>query len=236
MTEIDGSITDGSVPSPGPWLLPPVVLYADAGCLALDKPAGLLCVPGRGPDKQDCLAARAQALWPDALVVHRLDMATSGLWLMGRGPSMQRALSMAFEARQVDKRYVAVVAGRMTPPDTPDGWGVIDLPLAADWPNRPLQKVDHVAGRPSRTRWRILAHESGPGGDATRVELEPLTGRSHQLRVHLMSLGHPILGDALYAPPEARDRAARLLLHATSLRLAHPATGKALVLDSPAPF
>ncbi len=208
------------------------MLYADAWCLALDKPAGLLCVPGRGPDKQDCLSARAQAHWPDALVVHRLDMATSGLWLMGRGPAVQRALGMAFEHRRVAKRYVAVVAGRMAAPDTADGWGEIDLPLAADWPNRPLQKVDAEHGRPSRTRWRILGHE----GDTTRVELEPLTGRSHQLRVHLMSLGHPILGDTLYAPPEARDRAPRLLLHAAALRLAHPATGEPLALDSPVPF
>lgn len=225
-------MTAGSVPSTSHPPAPPVALHVDEACLVLDKPGGLLCVPGRGPDKQDCLAARAQAVWPDALVVHRLDMATSGLWLMARGPAMQRTLSMAFESRRVDKRYVAVVAGRMHPPDTADGWGEIDLPLAADWPNRPLQKVDPSAGRPSRTRWRILAHE----GDATRVELEPLTGRSHQLRVHLMSIGHPILGDTLYAGPEAQGRAPRLLLHATSLRLAHPATGAPLVLHSPAPF
>ncbi len=228
----DEFMTAGSVlsgPSPPE---PPVALHVDDACLALDKPSGLLCVPGRGPDKQDCLATRAQAWWPDALVVHRLDMATSGLWLMGRGLAMQRALGRAFESRRVDKRYVAVVAGRMRPPDTADGWGTIDLPLAADWPNRPLQKVDHAAGRPSRTRWRILAQE----GNTTRVELEPLTGRSHQLRVHLMSLGHPILGDTLYAPPAVQALAPRLLLHASALRLAHPATGEPLALESPAPF
>ncbi|MFD0667202.1 RluA family pseudouridine synthase [Ramlibacter sp. MAHUQ-53] len=225
-------MTDGSVPSAGPGGRAPVVLHADPALLALDKPSGLLCVPGRGPGKQDCLAARVQAGWPDALVVHRLDMATSGLWLMARGPAMQRALSMAFEARRVDKRYVAVVSGRLAPPDTADGWGLVDLPLAADWPNRPLQKVDPVHGRPSRTRWRVLGHE----GDTTRVELEPLTGRSHQLRVHLLALGHPILGDTLYAPPAVRDRAPRLLLHACALRLAHPATGEPLALDCPPPF
>lgn len=194
----------------------------------LDKPAGLLAVPGRGADKQDCLSARAQALWPDALVVHRLDMATSGLFLMGRGTHMQRALSRAFAERAVDKRYEAVVDGRLgAPGDT----GVIDLPLAADWPNRPLQKVD-PAGRPSTTRWRVM-----DGGDReTRVALEPVTGRSHQLRVHLLAIGHPILGDALYAPPAVRDRAPRLLLHACALRLAHPASGELLAFASAAPF
>lgn len=225
-------MTDGSVPSTAPGFPPPAVQYIDAQCVALEKPSGLLCVPGRGPDKQDCLASRAQAAWPDALVVHRLDMATSGLWLMGRGPAMQRALGMAFEGRQVDKRYIAVVSGRMQAPDTADGWGEIDLPLIADWPNRPLQKVDRDAGRPSRTRWRILGYE----GDTTRIELEPLTGRTHQLRVHLQALGHPILGDTLYAPPEAQARAPRLLLHASALRLAHPATGEPLALESPTPF
>ncbi len=225
-------MTVGSVPPDvlsGPQ---PAVVREDDFLLALDKPSGLLCVPGRGPDKQDCLAARAQARWPDAQVVHRLDMATSGLWLMGRGPAMQRALSMAFEARRVHKSYVAVVAGRLAPPGTADGWGLIDLPLAADWPRRPMQKVDRVHGRASRTRWRVLGHD----GDSTRVELEPLTGRTHQLRVHLMALGHPILGDALYAPPGVQGRAPRLLLHASALRLAHPATGEPLALDCPPPF
>ena len=139
-----------SVTSPAPAAAEHTVVYLDAFCLALDKPSGLLCVPGRGPDKQDCLAVRAQACWPDALVVHRLDMATSGLWLMGRGSAMQRALAMAFEGRRVHKRYVAVVAGRMRPPGGPDGWGEIDLPLAADWPNRPMQQVDPIHGRPSQ--------------------------------------------------------------------------------------
>lgn len=225
-------MTDGSLPSAKPAAQTPALVYADSACLALEKPSGLLCVPGRGPDKQDCLASRAQACWPDALVVHRLDMATSGLWLMGRGLAMQRALGRAFEGRRVDKRYVAVVAGRMAPPDTADGWGEIDLPLAADWPRRPLQKVDHAIGRPSRTRWRVLGHD----GATTRVELEPLTGRTHQLRVHLLALGHPILGDALYAPPEVQAMAPRLLLHASALRLPHPATGEPLALDCPPPF
>lgn len=205
------------------------LVYVDEHLLVLDKPAGLLAVPGRGEDKQDCLSARAQALWPDARVVHRLDMATSGLFLMARGLPMQRALSRAFAEREVDKRYEAVVAGSLGPAGTE---GVIDLPLAADWPNRPMQKVDAEHGRPSTTRWRVLAR----AGDTSRVALEPVTGRSHQLRVHLLAIGHPILGDALYAPPEVRARAPRLLLHACALRLAHPASGEPLSFESPAPF
>ncbi len=211
------------------------VLYADEALLALDKPAGLLSVPGRGADKQDCLSARVQRLYPDALIVHRLDMATSGLLLMARGADMQRRLSMAFEARAVHKRYVAVVAGHVPAPDG-DGWGEIDLPLLTDWPNRPLQKVD-AAGKPSLTRWRVLAHEQDAEGRAqTRLELEPVTGRSHQLRVHLQAIGYPILGDALYAATEERARSARLLLHASELTLTHPLIGQALALTSPPPF
>ncbi|MEY2619198.1 MAG: hypothetical protein RL522_2200 [Pseudomonadota bacterium] len=200
--------------------------------MVVDKPAGLLSVPGRGPDKQDCLARRAQATWPDALVVHRLDMATSGVWLMARGTDMQRAFSRAFEQQAVDKRYVAVVAGRVAPPSTADGWGEIDLPLAADWPRRPLQVVDHARGRPSLTRWRVLR----TGADRTWLELAPRTGRSHQLRVHLQALGHPILGDPLYAPPQVQAMAPRLLLHACALRVAHPVTGVPLEIRCDPPF
>jgi tRNA pseudouridine32 synthase / 23S rRNA pseudouridine746 synthase len=205
------------------------LVYVDEQLLVLDKPAGLLAVPGRGADKQDCLSARAQRLWPDALVVHRLDMATSGLFLMGRGIHVQRVLSRAFAERRVAKRYEAVVDGRM---GAPGAEGVIELPLGADWPNRPLQKVDFEHGRPSVTRWRVLACAD----DSTRLELEPVTGRSHQLRVHLLAAGHPMLGDPLYAPAPARERAPRLLLHACALRLAHPATGEELAFHSPAPF
>jgi len=211
----------------------PVFVHLDAHCLVVEKPSGLLCVPGRGPDKQDCLAARVQALVADALVVHRLDMATSGLWLMARGADMQRRLSRAFAEREVSKRYVAVVAGRLDAPGAAiGGWSTIDLPLAADWPNRPRRIVDLQTGKPSITRWRVLGHEAA----ATRVELEPVTGRSHQLRVHLQALGHPILGDTLYAPQEVQERAPRLLLHASGLRLAHPAGEAPLDLSSPATF
>jgi tRNA pseudouridine32 synthase/23S rRNA pseudouridine746 synthase len=213
-------------------------LFTDDTLLVFDKPSGLLAVPGRGPDKQDCLAARVQARYPDALIVHRLDMATSGLMVMARGPAAQRELSRAFAAREVSKRYIAVVAGRLDAPPqgwgVPENWGVIDLPIIVDWPNRPLRIVDHQAGKPSITRWRVLGHDES--GLNTRVELEPVTGRSHQLRVHLRALGHPILGDALYAPPSVQALSGRLLLHAQSLRFVHPVTGVALAFESDAPF
>ena len=208
------------------------VRYEDAQLLALVKPAGLLSVPGRGADKQDCLSARALARWPDALIVHRLDQATSGLMLLARGADMQRRLSVAFAERRVHKRYEALVHGRLElPPGTQDGWACIDLPLIVDWPNRPRSKVDPAAGKPSLTRWRPLAHDAAAG--TTRLALMPVTGRSHQLRVHLQAIGHPIVGDTLYGPA---DGAPRLMLHACELRLTHPATGQPLELASPAPF
>ena len=205
------------------------LLHADDTLLAFDKPAGLLCVPGRGALKQDCLAARAQARWPDALVVHRLDMATSGVVLMARGAPAQRALSLAFAARQTEKRYVAVVDGLLEHDS-----GDIDLPLAADWPRRPLQRVDLEHGKPSLTHYRVLHRDSA--SNTTRVELQPVTGRSHQLRVHLLALGHPIVGDALYAPPLVQARANRLLLHAQSLGFMHPSTGEAVHIECAVPF
>ena len=204
-------------------------VHVDTHCIVAVKPSGLLSVPGRGEHRQDCLAARVQAEFGDALVVHRLDMSTSGLMLFARGAAAQRALSAAFAARAVHKRYVAIVHGRVG-----DENGEIELPLLADWPNRPKQKVDRDIGKPSLTRWRVLAFDTAR--HATRLELEPVTGRAHQLRVHLVAIGHPILGDALYAPPEVLAQADRLLLHASSLRFAHPATGESIVLESTAPF
>ncbi|WP_444813077.1 RluA family pseudouridine synthase [Variovorax fucosicus] len=205
-------------------------IHEDPDLLVLEKPAGLLCVPGRGADKQDCLSARAQQRWPDALVVHRLDMATSGLVLMARNLATQRALGDAFAARQVEKRYEAVVDGLMP---LSDEWALIDAPLIADWPRRPLQKLD-AAGKPSQTRWRVLRQL--PQQQATHVLLEPLTGRSHQLRVHLASIGHAILGDALYASEAVQARAPRLMLHATVLAFTHPATLQGMRFVSEAPF
>jgi tRNA pseudouridine32 synthase/23S rRNA pseudouridine746 synthase len=215
-----------------------VVLHADGALLVLVKPSGLLAVPGRGEDKQDCLSRRAQAQWPDALVVHRLDMSTSGLVVMARGMEAQRALSRAFELRQVHKRYQAVVAGRLVNPQPDNGWNTIDLPLVVDWINRPRSKVWLETGKPSLTRWR-LAEPQSPAehtGIATRVELEPVTGRTHQLRVHLQALGHPIAGDALYATPAQQALSHRLLLHADMLELPHPVTGQRLRFHSPCPF
>ncbi len=197
------------------------VVYADDAIVVLDKPSGLLSVPGRGPDKQDCLSARVRAQYADALVVHRLDMATSGLIVMARGAQAQRTLSEAFANRTVTKCYEAVVQGDVA--TAGDDWRVIDLPIAVDWPNRPLRVINQETGKPSVTRLKLLKF------DATRntshVQLEPLTGRTHQLRLHLQAIGHPILGDALYAPPEVVAMAARLLLHACALGFAHPVSG-----------
>lgn len=208
-------------------------LHADADLLVLAKPAGLLCVPGRGPDKQDCLSVRAQQQWPGALVVHRLDMATSGLVLMARNIETQRALSQAFADRAVEKRYQAVVQGCMTAP-TGGVWGDITLPIAADWERRPLRVVDALHGKPSHTRWRILGHDAA--ACITQVELAPVTGRTHQLRVHLAALGHPILGDKLYGDAAAATCTPRLLLHATRLAFEHPGSGAWVQYALPASF
>lgn len=229
----DVSVTDGSVLPGGSTDSSVNLVHEDPYFVVVDKPAGLLSVPGRGTDKQDCLARRVAQHYADAQVVHRLDMGTSGLWLAARGAAMQRALSIAFAQRRVDKRYQAVVDGLVAAPDSDDGWGLIDLPLAADWPNRPRQVVDRARGKPSQTRWRVLSRDRVAG--TSRLELAPLTGRSHQIRVHLQALGHPILGDALYAPPEVQARAPRLLLHASELAFAHPVTGQSVtVVSAPA--
>ena len=200
------------------------LIVCDSHLLVVDKPAGLLSVPGRGGDKQDSLATRVQAEFPDALIVHRLDMATSGLLLFARGAEAQRRLSAQFRLRQIDKRYLASVSGQLAPA------GEINLPLAADWPNRPRQQVAAESGKPSLTRYRLVDYDAMRG--VSRVELEPVTGRTHQLRVHLAAIGHPILGDALYGGAAAE----RLNLHATRLTLIHPFTGAPLDFHSAAPF
>jgi len=201
----------------------------------LNKPSGLLSVPGRGEDKQDCLSRRAQHHFPDALIVHRLDMATSGLLLMARSPVMQRLLGAQFEARTVDKQYVAVVDGCLvTPTDGLNAWQLIDLPIAVDWPRRPLRIIDAAVGKPSQTRWQVI--KVNALACTTRVALAPITGRSHQLRVHLQAIGHPILGDSLYAPESIQRKAERLLLHAQALAFDHPATKKRLAFSSEPPF
>ena len=199
------------------------LVHVDDALIVVDKPAGMLSVPGRGADKQDCAWTRVCESHPGALVVHRLDMATSGLLLFARNVDAQRRLSIAFADRAVTKRYTAVVHGRVEPGDAQ-----IDLPLAADWPNRPLQKVDLVSGKPSSTRYSVLSHDEASG--TTRLLLEPITGRSHQLRVHLLAIGHPIVGDALYGSGLASSD--RLLLHACELLLPHPATEAEIAFQS----
>jgi tRNA pseudouridine32 synthase/23S rRNA pseudouridine746 synthase len=199
-----------------------MILHADERLIVIHKPAGLLAVPGRGADKADCAAARVQALYPDARVVHRLDMSTSGLMLMARGPHMQRVLSRAFEDRVVDKCYLAVVHGLLQADA-----GEITLPIGAEWSNRPRRQVDVVHGKAATTRWRVLQRHAA----STSVALEPVTGRTHQLRVHLAAIGHAIVGDALYAAPAG---ATRLMLHAWTLTLT--LDGQRLQFAAPPPF
>jgi tRNA pseudouridine32 synthase/23S rRNA pseudouridine746 synthase len=208
------------------------IIYADDSILVLNKPAGLLSVPGRGPDKQDCLSTRVQMQFPDALVVHRLDMATSGLIIMARGVAAQRVLSLAFENRAVHKRYEAVVQGLVQAPV--DSWQTIDLPIAADWPRRPLRIIDKEMGQPSLTRYRVIS--TSIDEQSSRLALAPITGRTHQLRVHLLAIGHPICGDALYAPDTVCAAAPRLMLHACELTLNHPQDGRTLQFACAAQF
>ena len=203
------------------------IVHCDDHLAVAEKPAGLPAVPGRPAELHDCLWHRVRTTVPDALVVHRLDMATSGLMLFARGTAVQRALSSAFATRRIDKRYVAVVAGRVVA----DAGG-IDLPLAADWPNRPRQIVDLERGKPSLTHFTVLERSA----HTTRLELAPQTGRSHQLRVHLAAIGHAILGDTLYADAETRAASTRLLLHASALSFEHPQHGRHVTFTSPAPF
>ncbi|WP_050930374.1 RluA family pseudouridine synthase [Aestuariivita boseongensis] len=194
------------------------LLYEDAHLIAVNKPAGLLSVPGRGDHLRDCLLTRLQAAFPDALLVHRLDRDTSGVMVFALTPHAQRSLSKEFELRKAKKTYVARVWGRLTPTT-----GTVDLPLIVDWPNRPKQMVDHENGKPAVTDWKVVKDSE----TETRVRLFPRTGRSHQLRVHMLALGHPILGDPLYATGEAKAHP-RLMLHSEELRISHPESGKGL--------
>lgn len=203
------------------------VLHDDAQIVIVDKPSGLLSVPGRGEHLADCLLTRVQAAFPEALLVHRLDRDTSGVMIFALTPHAQRHLGLQFEKRQVKKTYVARVAGEMA-----EASGQVDLPLIVDWPNRPLQKVCHETGRAAVTDWQRLK----VGGGESRVRLMPQTGRSHQLRVHMREIGHPIFGDPFYATGPARDDHPRLMLHSERLRLRHPEGGRGLSFHAPAPF
>ncbi len=202
------------------------VLHDDAEMLVVSKPSGLLSVPGKGEHLSDCLIARVQAVWPQALLVHRLDRDTSGVMVFGQTPHAQRFLSRQFELRAAKKTYIARVWGRLTPKT-----GRVDLPLIVDWPNRPRQHVDHENGKAAVTDWRVLRDTA----QESRVRLMPKTGRSHQLRVHMLALGHPILGDPFYAEGEARAHP-RLMLHSEELRIKHPDSGRMMKFRAPAPF
>jgi tRNA pseudouridine32 synthase/23S rRNA pseudouridine746 synthase len=205
------------------------LLHVDDDIIVVVKPSGLPSVPGRPEHLRDCVASRLQTRFGDVLTVHRIDMATSGLMLFARGKLAQRRLSGAFAAREVVKGYVAVVHGLVAPDN-----GEIDLPLCTDWPNRPRQRVDPERGKPSLTRFQVLSRDDR--GVTTRLALQPMTGRSHQLRVHLHALAHPILGDRLYAPEPVQALAPRLLLHANRLGFPHPLHGEWLQFDIDTPF
>ncbi len=203
----------------------PRILHADAQILIVDKPAGLLSVPGRGPHLADCLLSRLQGAFADTLLVHRLDRDTSGVMVFALTPYAQRHLGLQFEKRMTRKTYVARVRGKLTPKT-----GTVDLPLIVDWENRPRQMVDHENGKAAQTDWRVQRHE----GETTRVQLMPKTGRSHQLRVHMLSLGHPILGDPFYS--EDFEDHPRMMLHSEELRLKHPEGGISMKFRAKAPF
>lgn len=205
---------------------PLVILHEDAQVLLVDKPSGLLSVPGKGPHLADCLIARVQAAFPEALLVHRLDRDTSGVMIFARTPHAQRHLGLQFEKRMTRKVYVARVWGVPT-----ERSGTIDLPLIVDWPNRPLQKVCHETGKAAQTDWKMVKND----GETARMRLFPKTGRSHQLRVHMLALGHPILGDPFYATGKAADYP-RLMLHSEELRFNHPEGGTSTKVRAKAPF
>ena len=202
-------------------------IHQDNEFLIANKPSGLLSVPGKAPEHQDCLESRVQTAFPNARIVHRLDMATSGLMIFAMNAKSHRHLGLHFERRHIKKTYRAHLWGRLS-----GRTGRVDLPLICDWPNRPLQKVDFDLGKPSQTDWEVLQQSDSK----SIVRLFPVTGRSHQLRVHMLALGHPILGDRLYAHSKAFDSADRLMLHAESLELRHPDGGDKMVFTVPSEF
>ncbi len=204
----------------------PVILHEDHELVFVDKPSGLLSVPGKGAHLADCMIARLRDVFPEILLVHRLDLDTSGVMVFARTPHAQRHLGLQFEKRQTRKFYIARVHGCPKEPR-----GQVDLPLTVDWPNRPRQMVCFESGRPAQTDWQVIRREE----TGARMRLMPLTGRSHQLRVHMLAIGHPILGDPLYASGAARAHP-RLMLHAQSLRLRHPDGGRGLTVSAPVPF
>ena len=208
------------------------ILFQDEDIVVINKASGLLSVPGRLPEHKDCLQNRIQRILPTATIVHRLDMATSGIIIMALNKPAHVTISRQFEQRKTKKSYIARVYGLIKEQE-----GSINLPLICDWPNRPKQKVDHENGKQSLTHYRVLSYnKSNNEQNSTLVELTPVTGRSHQLRVHMLALGHPILGDRLYAHEQALTVSNRLQLHAKNLCLTHPVTGELLSFVAPCPF
>ncbi len=204
------------------------ILYEDDDLIVIDKPAELLSVMGRLPEHQDSAYLRILEKFPQAKVTHRLDMATSGILMFAKHRDAEVAISKMFQARTVKKNYIALVQGHLA------GQGSIEAPLITDWPNRPKQKVDFEIGKLAQTLYQHLAYDAEQ--DISRILLEPITGRSHQLRVHLAHIGHPITGDKLYHPEPTRSPLNRLALHASYLALEHPLLGHFLELESNAPF
>ncbi|KDE38406.1 MAG: RluA family pseudouridine synthase [Nitrincola lacisaponensis] len=203
------------------------LLYADDVMVVVSKPDNLLSVPGIGEAKRDCLVTRLQLEFPTIRIVHRLDYATSGLLVLALNAGSHRALSIQFQERVPKKRYQALVTGNLA-----ETQGKIDLPLSPDWENRPLSKVDLENGKPSLTHWQCIERQS----EHSRVLLYPHTGRSHQLRVHLLAIGHPILGDVFYTDEAEHQQHPRMMLHADQLELRHPLSGEWMVFESPCPF
>ncbi|MSU90613.1 RNA pseudouridine synthase [Rhodobacteraceae bacterium 2CG4] len=225
MTAAPGLLPSG--PPYAPPRAPLRVVFADSHLVVVAKPSGLLSVPGKDPGLADCLETRVRARFRDALLLHRLDMDTSGLMIFARNRPAQRLIARQFEQRRVGKTYIARVWGAPS-----EDAGRIDLPLTCDWPRRPLQMVCRQTGKPSVTDWQVIARE----GPLTRLRVTPQTGRSHQIRVHLLSLGLPIAGDRFYASGPALAAADRLQLHAETLTLRHPETNRPVSFTAPAPF
>ena len=206
------------------------IIYQDDYLIAVNKPAGLLSVPGRGEDKQDCVVSRLRQVSADIRVVHRLDCHTSGVMIVAKGLDMQRRLSRLFHDRAMHKTYVALVDG-----DVVQGAGTIDYPLRGDPDNRPMQVIDPIAGKPAQTHWRLLRYQAGAGRLLSRLRLQPMTGRTHQLRVHCMAMGHPIVGDRLYNDSNSR-KAERMMLHAECLAFVHPVSRQEMQLHATCEF
>jgi len=208
------------------------ILYQDDDLLALSKPSGLLSVPAKNKDHQDCLQTRAEAEFPEARLIHRLDLDTSGVFLMALNKPAQAHINLQFEKRKTQKYYIAHVWGHVN-----EDSGQVDLPICVDWDNRPRQMISHEHGRASQTEWQVIEREYLEDGTAfSRMKLKPLTGRSHQLRLHMKEIGHPILGDVFYAPLDLQEKASRLLLHAESLTIQHPGNREMITFTDPAPF